>query len=321
MDTQQLLEIIKRGEDSNNQFKEIFNSADSLAAEIGAFSNSQGGSIFVGVSDDGSIKGLTKEEVGKLNQMISNVCSQKIEPSISVITENIMLNEKIIVVIGVPVGKNKFYISNGSDIWVKVGADKRKAKREEMKRLLQESAQIYADEQIVDNTEINDLDLYLVREFIEKRMEEKLENIIAPIERILNSMKVMSSSKCTLAGLLLFGRKQTFELAQYGIGAVSWVGNDLSGIKYRDSMDIFGNVAVLFSEGIAFIKRQLKRVQGDQGFNSIGILEIPEIALEETLVNAIVHRNYFINSNIRILVFVGLKSHPLTDFNDSITLA
>ena len=303
MDAQQLLEIIKRGEDSNNQFKEIFNSSDSLAAELGAFSNSKGGNLFVGIADDGSIKGLTKEAVGKLNQMISNVCSQKIDPSISVTTENIILNENIVVVISVPAGKNKFYISNGSDIWVKVGADKRKAKREEMRRLLQESSQIYADEQIVENTQINDLDLYLVREFIEKRMEEKLEDITEPIERILNSMKVMGNSKCTLAGLLLFGKKSTFELSQYGIGAVCWFGNDLSGVKYRDSMDIYGNISVLFSEGIAFIKRQLKRVQGEQGFNSLGILEIPEIALEEVLVNAIVHRNYFISSNIRILIF------------------
>ena len=87
-------------------------------------------------------------------EKIQVINSQKIEPSISITTENIMMNENIIVVINVPVGKNKVYISNGSDIWVKVGADKRKAKREEMKRLLQESAQIFADEQIVDNTRI-----------------------------------------------------------------------------------------------------------------------------------------------------------------------
>ncbi|MCR6546439.1 ATP-binding protein [Dehalobacterium formicoaceticum] len=32
-------------------------------------------------------------------------------------------------------------------------------------------------------------------------------------------------------------------------------------------------------------------------------MEIPAIALEEALINAIVHRNYFVQSNIRIFVF------------------
>jgi predicted HTH transcriptional regulator len=53
---------------------------------------------------------------------------------------------------------------------------------------------------------------------------------------------------------------------------------------------------------MAFIKRQLKKLQKGQNFNSVGILEIPEDAIQEALVNAIIHRNYFINSNIRVFV-------------------
>ncbi len=48
---------------------------------------------------------------------------------------------------------------------------------------------------------------------------------------------------------------------------------------------------------------RLRRVQGDQGFNSPGILEVPEVALQELLVNALVHRDYFTSASIRILVF------------------
>ena len=113
----------------------------------------------------------------------------------------------------------------------------------------------------------------------------------------------MVGGKCTLGGLLLFGKKSSLTLKQHGIGAVSWFGNELSGTDYRDSDDLTGNVSKLFIEGIAFIKRQLRRIQNGQGFNSLGILEIPEIALEEALVNALVHRNYFVNSNIRLMVF------------------
>jgi predicted HTH transcriptional regulator len=149
MNSQEWQETILLGEDSKTQFKEIFTSADALAAEITAFANTKGGRILVGVNNNGEITGLTPGEVERLNQMISNVCSQKIDPTISVTTENIKYEEKVVVIIRVPMGTNKFYLANGKDVWVKVGADKRRAQREELKRLLQESAHIFADEQSI----------------------------------------------------------------------------------------------------------------------------------------------------------------------------
>lgn len=304
MDVLELIEIVQSGEDSSTQFKEIFSSPDSLAAEIGAFANSRGGRILVGVTDSGEISGLPKEEVSRLNQLISNVCSQKIDPSISVTTENINYGEDaVVVIINIPMGTNKYYLSNGRDVWVKMGADKRRATREEMRRLMQESAHLFADEQELAGTNINDLELNLVKEFVERRLEDKIENLPAPLENVLNNMKIMSGDKCTLGGLLLFGKISNVILNQFNIGAVSWFGNELSGTEYRDSEDLIGNVSKLFPDGMAFLKRQLRRLQDGQGFNSLGFLEIPEVALEEALVNAIVHRNYFVSSNIRLMVF------------------
>ncbi|MEW6654299.1 MAG: ATP-binding protein, partial [Bacteroidota bacterium] len=89
MDALDLVEIVKKGEDSHLQFKERIDSVNALAAELCAFSNSDGGKLLVGVSDHGDIIGLTGEQVGILNQHISNACSQKINPPVSVTTENI----------------------------------------------------------------------------------------------------------------------------------------------------------------------------------------------------------------------------------------
>lgn len=44
-------------------------------------------------------------------------------------------------------------------------------------------------------------------------------------------------------------------------------------------------------------------VQGEQSFNSPGQLEIPAEVFEEVLVNALVHRDYFISAPIRLLIF------------------
>lgn len=303
MENKKFMDILQLGEDSKTQFKEYFSSVDAMAAEIGAFANTEGGRIFVGVNDRGEITGLTKENISQLNQMVSNVCSRKIDPTLSVITENLKLEDKIIMIINVPMGSNKFYISNGKDVWVKVGADKRRAKREEMKRLLQESTLLFADEQSVEGTSIKDLDMDIVKDFLENKAHENLDKIRIPTEKILHNMRIMNNEECTIAGIILFGKKSYFNVSQFYIAAVSWYGNDIAGVEYRDSENIHGNIIRQYQDGMAFIKRQLRKLQDGQGFNSLGILEIPEVAIQEALVNAIIHRNYFIQSNIRILVF------------------
>ena len=54
---------------------------------------------------------------------------------------------------------------------------------------------------------------------------------------------------------------------------------------------------------MSFLKANLHSVQAGQGFNSIGQLEISEIALEELLQNALVHRDYTRNAPVRLLIF------------------
>ncbi len=109
-------------------------------------------------------------------------------------------------VISVPIGSNKFYMANGKDIWMKVGADKRRAKREEIQRLLQSSAHL-ADEMPVENTNLGDINLDMFKSFYERRTYEKLEELNIPLEKVMSNLKLMEDGKLTLAGLLVFGKK------------------------------------------------------------------------------------------------------------------
>ena len=155
--------ILRRGEDSRTQFKSTFKSVDALAAEICAMANSHGGQIIVGVSDSGEIEGV--QDLQRLNGMISNACSQKIDPPLSVTTRNVVESDRCVVLIEVPLGPNKPYVANKRDYWVKVGADKRRATREELKRLMQASGGLFADEMVLPPTGIEDVDRYAFSEF------------------------------------------------------------------------------------------------------------------------------------------------------------
>ncbi|HDL07892.1 MAG TPA: ATP-binding protein, partial [Desulfobacteraceae bacterium] len=146
METVEILQILSQGEDSQNRFKKDLNNADALAAELIAFSNTLGGRIFIGVSDDGEIVGLNSGDIQRINQLLSNTASQNVKPAINPLTEIVTINDRRILIVHVAKGNNKPYQDKNGVIWVKNGADKRRAtSREEIQRLFQESGMVHAD--------------------------------------------------------------------------------------------------------------------------------------------------------------------------------
>ena len=122
-----LLTQIALGEDSTHQFKVDVRNGESLAAEMVAFANSDGGTILIGVADDGSTPGLGKDDVARINQLISNAASQMVRSPLAVQTENLALeNGRVLIVLSVPKGIDKPYFDKNGVIWLKTGADKRR---------------------------------------------------------------------------------------------------------------------------------------------------------------------------------------------------
>ena len=119
----------------------------------------------------------------------------------------------------------------------------------------------------------------------------------------MQNLRLLENDKLTLAGAILFGNKNSVILPEFCISSVWFSGNDISVDIYKDSKNISGNIYEQFKESSEFVLGKLKQVQGDNSFNSTGILEIPKIVFEEIIVNALVHRDYFINDSIKLFVF------------------
>ena len=108
MRKRELQQLVKLGEDSSRQFKADVTNADSLAAELVAFSNSRGGTILIGVADDGTLVGLSAQDVRRINQLIGNAATQGIRSPISPRTENVPLaKQRTVVAVTVPEGLDK----------------------------------------------------------------------------------------------------------------------------------------------------------------------------------------------------------------------
>jgi ATP-dependent DNA helicase RecG len=54
---------------------------------------------------------------------------------------------------------------------------------------------------------------------------------------------------------------------------------------------------------MSFLTRNLRRLQGEKGVNTEGDLEVPLAALEELVVNMLLHRDYFISAPWRVMLF------------------
>lgn len=305
MELENILSIIERGESSTVQFKSRINDAYKIGTEMVAFSNSKGGIIIVGIDDKtGEINGLSFEEIQTTNQILANAASENIKPSIYLITETYVVNKQKILIAHIPEGTSKPFIDNKGIIWLKNGSDKRKVvNREEIARLLQSSGNLFADEILIPNSSIESVNKDKFLDFFIKNWGDSPENLDITYENALTNTLVLKDQKITLGGLLFFGILPQKHKPAFCIKAISYFGNEVESTLYRDSEDIQGTIPEMFEKGMAFLKRNLKKTQQGQSFNSQGIIEIPEIALEEVLQNALIHRDYLINASIRIFIF------------------
>jgi predicted HTH transcriptional regulator len=296
------IESIKKqlfcGEDYHNQFKQNFSSIDNLAAEIAAFANCEGGKIYIGVNDDGQVTGLESTDIKRLNQAISNVTSQKIEPPIFVKTEIFSIQNKRVLIIDIPLGSNKPYVANKNDFWVKNGADKRRATREELFRLMQASSSLFADE-LSCSIKTTYFDFALFETAFQQYYGDYLTELDIDKGILLQNLKLATGDELTLAGALLFGKNIENLKPQYSIKATYYGPND----TFLDKEDITGRLFEQYKRGLDFITRNLHRVQKGEDFNTPGELEVPLGALKEILANALIHRDYFIQSSIFVNIF------------------
>jgi predicted HTH transcriptional regulator len=306
MEAQELLDIVQKGESSTVQFKERMPHGDSLAYEMIAFSNSQGGIIIFGVNDKtGGLAGLSFAEIQELNRQIVNIASQKIYPSIVLTTGTVRVEGNNVVIVEVAEGINKPYKDNNGIIYIKNGSDKRKVtSNEELSRLLQSGGSLYADEQLVGGSSIDDIDMNCFNAFLEKKYGVPLQDLKLPLETILKNLRLGEGNLWTLAGLLSFSTMRQRSRPQFSIQCIKIdgvaVGNAFSDVE----PPFDGHLFDVFYRTVDFINRNMRKIPDGDGFNAPFKWEISRGVFEELLVNALVHRDYFIASTIKVFIFL-----------------
>ena len=306
METLELIERISNGEDSYTQFKEQAIKAKDLAKEFVAFSNAEGGIVIFGVADDGDIKGLSSNEIEEVGQLVGNTGQENVKPPIHPLIQNMTIDDKKVMVVFIKNGASKPYKTSSGVFYTKSGADKKIISDEELRRLFAESKRLYADEEIVTGSDMSDLNSEQFYNFLKKddiKIYEEVKQGSLSLSSVLENRELLRNNQLTLAGNLIFGMNPQKYNTSFYIDCVYFDGDDVSVNKFISKKTFKGSFEKLFNDSLAFVVSNLKKKQVDDEFNTEGELEIDERVLIELIVNALVHRDYYINSSIKIFMF------------------
>ena len=305
MNRDEIHEMVALGEDSRRQFKADVTNADSLAADLVAFSNSSGGVMLIGVADDGKVQGLSGGDVRRINQLIANAATQNMRSPISPITENVPVSgRRVVIVLKVAEGFDKPHFDRQGVMWFKAGSDRRRIQsKEELRRLFQMSGQFHADE-LPTKAGIEDLDKLRFRDYLRDVYKQDYPDSPADLVRLLQNLNLATETGVlNLAGLLLFAEQPERFTPQFMFKAIRFPGNSIHASEFLDSEDFAGPLRKVFDGAMAFVLRNLHKVQAGRGVNAPGVPEIPPVVFEELLVNALVHRDYLVGAPIRLFIF------------------
>ena len=103
-----ILKQIEAGEVSGVQFKERALDKYDIGCELVAFSNARGGKLVVGVNDKtGKINALSYSEVQETTNLLSDIASENVVPSILINVDTVEVEDGNLVIATVKEGLNK----------------------------------------------------------------------------------------------------------------------------------------------------------------------------------------------------------------------
>ncbi len=300
---------LQAGEDSRTEFKELrfgsrgvrSPSANDIAAAMVAFANSDGGTLYFGVADDGGVRGIPREKLDLVDQWAVNIASDLCKPPIRPVVERVVVDiggrERSLILVQVGRGLYVHQTSRGR-YPLRVGSTRRDLTPTELARLFQERGREYVfDESSVPDATASDLS------------PRKLEAHFGispsiPWTDLLRNTRVAATDergvdRPTVAGLLTFSLEPTDHLYSAYVEAACYSGSRLSSDDLVRAERLAGPVGEQIDSAVAFV---MHFMGSERSSNAPVAYDIDVV--DEAIVNAVAHRDYSVSgSKIRCFLF------------------
>ena len=297
-----LLDLLAQPESRTLDFKRQEIALPKALKTLVAFANTAGGTLILGVADDGTVLGV--DDVKAQEERYANAVSTSIEPPLDVELEGFRHKGTDLLLIRVPRLPGPFYLrKDGPDegVYVRVGSTSRRAskqQRDELRRLARAQA---FDERPCLGAAMGDLDLQAV------------DDAFRPVGRIPDGGALESLGLVTLAGtkrvptnagIILFGtdtaRSRFFPDAVFR--CARFLG--LHKTDFLDQLDPEDSVLQALGAVERFVRRNTRMAARIESLRRQNVPEYSTIHLREVLANAVAHTDYSQRGmHLRVAIF------------------
>jgi ATP-dependent DNA helicase RecG len=313
----ELLRLVRGGEDTYLELKVKLSNPEKIAQGIVALANTVGGTIVFGVNDNLRVEGVDDAE--EVREELVRLCREEVVPALVPFIELVSFDSgRRVVAIDIE-GKRRPYQTRDGRYFIRVGADKREATREELSSLLEEARPLRYENVTVRGSSEADIDEGLLWSFMREFEGDAFgSNPVTrdyPTGDVLKRELLLAAGNMdvvvpTVAGLLLFGRDERVRefLPRAGVTAVRYAG-DTTQAQEIERVQLEGNLHTLYESLLRFVARYCDlwdkrppRTTSREGeaeeAQRYARADYQRGAVEEAVTNALVHRD------------LALRDHP-----------
>lgn len=273
------------------EFKEFRGgvSVGELAKTLCAFANTDGGSVYMGVTDRRQICGINITPL--LLDNIQNAARECCVPPVPIKLKELVIERKKILQVTVEKSGHLHSVSSGQT-YIRVGTQDKRIMGEELLRLAESKSQVFFEENMLDvGMEVIDQnslqEYYIARKKVSATMGSLNE------EALLIKMGLAKRDhvgfKIKVGAFILFGKEHEQVMLQRDFTFVKY---DVEGKMYSYREDISAPASKLLERIMELIRPYNKITKGVSGVKRQESYIYPEDAVREAIVNAVAHRDY-----------------------------
>ena len=238
----------------------------------------------------------------------------KIDPFYAPVTEPVQFKGALILIIWVPGGQTRPYkapttlsTKGQKQYFIRRGSATVTANHTEIKQLMEQAAAVPFDDRINHNATFTDLDIGLIREFLQDIRSDLFDqSATMPFDELCRQMRIVAGPdeylKPVNAGLLFFNKRPDI----FFRGAITEIiqFKDDKGTEFKEQI-FRGPIHHQIKASLDFIKNNIiseKVVKIPGSAEARRFFNWPYEALEEAVVNAYYHRSYEHQSSVEIMI-------------------
>src|SRR5438105_3566819 len=264
----ELMTLVRGGEDTFLELKVKLSNPERIAQGIVALANTGGGVIVFGVNDNLRVEGLDDAEA--VRDELVRICRESVVPPLFPFVDIVAFDSRLRVVALDVEGKRRPYRTTDGRYFIRVGAEKREASREELSALVDEARPLGQENVAAVGSEVEDIDeahlWSFVREFGPDAFAPSRTDAAYPTAGVLERDLLLAVPAATgpraervaptVAGLLLFGRDERVAelMPRAAVTATRFAGEDTKAPKV-ETMQLAGNLHTLFESCVRFVER------------------------------------------------------------------